>query len=286
MAAPRRPRPRCLATPRDRRGGSAGPTPRGRGQGGGRAGAFGAGGRGAACGGKRGACGGRAGGQVGVRRGACGRGAGARRAGGMRLQCDVEVVSRLLPASGLRGRGRGTRALLLLGRPPGPHGACLVVCTARQRAGARYKVSPTPPPRDPRPAPPSGDPHRQAPPLAPPTGRPRPCASKPRPCSLSHVRGGRGSAAPGRAERVRVLRCDRPPRPLPFPQLKENIEQFFTRFVEEGKATVRLKEPAVDVRLSKVRGRGGVVFGAAGRGFPVLRSTCALVWARVGRPFF
>ncbi|KYO47262.1 leucine-rich repeat protein 1 [Alligator mississippiensis] len=34
-------------------------------------------------------------------------------------------------------------------------------------------------------------------------------------------------------------------------ELKENIEQFFTRFVEEGKATVRLKEPAVDVRLSK-----------------------------------
>lgn len=37
-----------------------------------------------------------------------------------------------------------------------------------------------------------------------------------------------------------------------FQQLKENIEQFFTKFVEEGKATVRLKEPAVDVCLSKV----------------------------------
>uniref|UniRef100_A0A7M4FPV5 PIF1/LRR1 pleckstrin homology domain-containing protein n=1 Tax=Crocodylus porosus TaxID=8502 RepID=A0A7M4FPV5_CROPO len=42
-------------------------------------------------------------------------------------------------------------------------------------------------------------------------------------------------------------------RRLSRPQLKANIEQFFTRFVEEGKATVRLKEPAVDVRLSKVR---------------------------------
>ncbi|XP_019406723.1 PREDICTED: leucine-rich repeat protein 1 [Crocodylus porosus] len=40
-------------------------------------------------------------------------------------------------------------------------------------------------------------------------------------------------------------------RRLSRPQLKANIEQFFTRFVEEGKATVRLKEPAVDVRLSK-----------------------------------
>ncbi|KAG2457898.1 LLR1 protein, partial [Polypterus senegalus] len=34
-------------------------------------------------------------------------------------------------------------------------------------------------------------------------------------------------------------------------KLKENVEQFFTRFVDEGKATVRLKEPAVDVCLSK-----------------------------------
>nr|XP_033809175.1 leucine-rich repeat protein 1 isoform X2 [Geotrypetes seraphini] len=33
--------------------------------------------------------------------------------------------------------------------------------------------------------------------------------------------------------------------------LKANIEQFFTKFVEEGKATIRLKEPAVDVCLSK-----------------------------------
>lgn len=35
-------------------------------------------------------------------------------------------------------------------------------------------------------------------------------------------------------------------------QLKGNIEKFFTWFVEEGKATVRLKEPAVDICLSKV----------------------------------
>ncbi|XP_005376902.1 PREDICTED: leucine-rich repeat protein 1 isoform X2 [Chinchilla lanigera] len=34
-------------------------------------------------------------------------------------------------------------------------------------------------------------------------------------------------------------------------ELKENIEQFFTKFVDEGKATVRLKEPPVDICLSK-----------------------------------
>lgn len=35
-------------------------------------------------------------------------------------------------------------------------------------------------------------------------------------------------------------------------KLKENIEKFFTCFVEEGKATVRLKEPMVDICMSKV----------------------------------
>uniref|UniRef100_A0A8C5KCD6 PIF1/LRR1 pleckstrin homology domain-containing protein n=1 Tax=Jaculus jaculus TaxID=51337 RepID=A0A8C5KCD6_JACJA len=34
-------------------------------------------------------------------------------------------------------------------------------------------------------------------------------------------------------------------------ELKDNIEQFFTKFVDEGKATVRLKEPPVDICLSK-----------------------------------
>ena len=36
-------------------------------------------------------------------------------------------------------------------------------------------------------------------------------------------------------------------------QLKDNIEKLFTWFVEEGKATVRIKEPAVDICLSKVQ---------------------------------
>ncbi|XP_055451494.1 leucine-rich repeat protein 1 isoform X1 [Psammomys obesus] len=34
-------------------------------------------------------------------------------------------------------------------------------------------------------------------------------------------------------------------------ELRENIEQLFTKFVDEGKATVRLKEPPVDICLSK-----------------------------------
>ncbi|XP_075803880.1 leucine-rich repeat protein 1 isoform X3 [Microtus pennsylvanicus] len=34
-------------------------------------------------------------------------------------------------------------------------------------------------------------------------------------------------------------------------ELKENIEQLFNKFVDEGKATVRLKEPPVDICLSQ-----------------------------------
>lgn len=59
---------------------------------------------------------------------------------------------------------------------------------------------------------------------------------------------GRGGAgAPGRP--WLSARC--------VPQVQENIERFFTRFVEEGKATVRLREPAVDVCLSGVGAQGG-----------------------------
>ncbi|XP_077180295.1 leucine-rich repeat protein 1 isoform X2 [Paroedura picta] len=73
-----------------------------------------------------------------------------------------------------------------------------------------------------------------------------------------------GLRGPGRAARA-LLSLGRPPgrggvwllvstarqRPGTQYQLKENVEHLFTKFVEEGKATIRLKEPAVDVCLSK-----------------------------------
>ncbi|XP_004082308.1 leucine-rich repeat protein 1 [Oryzias latipes] len=94
----------------------------------------------------------------------------------MKLQCDVEVVNRMLPTFGMRSRGKGTRAMLSIGKhldkTAQRQSVFLMICTARDRAGAKYK-------------------------------------------------------------------------------LKNNIEKFFTWFVEEGKATVRLKEPAVDICLSK-----------------------------------
>ncbi|CAM9829640.1 unnamed protein product [Lampetra fluviatilis] len=102
----------------------------------------------------------------------------------MRLQCDVETSSRLLPSCGLRGRGRGIWSVLTIGARGGggdggdkdgknAHGQLwLMVCSSKDKAGSRYK-------------------------------------------------------------------------------LKGNIEQLFTKFVDEGKATVRLKEPPVDLCLSK-----------------------------------
>ncbi|XP_005995034.1 leucine-rich repeat protein 1 isoform X2 [Latimeria chalumnae] len=94
----------------------------------------------------------------------------------MKLQCEVEVINRMLPTFGMRNRGKGTRAVLSIGRHQDKAtkttSVYLLVCTLKDKAGSKYK-------------------------------------------------------------------------------LKENIEQFFTKFLEEGKATVRLKEPAVDVCLSK-----------------------------------
>ncbi|XP_069493496.1 leucine-rich repeat protein 1 [Ambystoma mexicanum] len=96
----------------------------------------------------------------------------------MKLQCEVEVINRMLPTFGMRNRGKGARAVLSIGRQPqcktgGKSTAVyLMICTLKDKAGSKYK-------------------------------------------------------------------------------LQENIEQFFMKFVEEGKATVRLKEPAVDVCLSK-----------------------------------
>ncbi|XP_033897768.1 leucine-rich repeat protein 1-like isoform X1 [Acipenser ruthenus] len=94
----------------------------------------------------------------------------------MKLQCEVEVINRMLPTFGMRNRGKAARAVLSIGRHLDKtskiQNIYLMICTLKDKAGCKYK-------------------------------------------------------------------------------LKENIEQFFTRFVEEGKATVRLKEPAVDVCLSK-----------------------------------
>ncbi|KAL6041612.1 hypothetical protein STEG23_034743 [Scotinomys teguina] len=102
----------------------------------------------------------------------------------MRLHCEVEVLSRHLPALGLKNRGKGVRAVVSLCQPP-PRSelqpgaraesggrACLLVSTRRDKLGTRY-------------------------------------------------------------------------------ELKENIEQLFMKFVDEGKATIRLKEPPVDICLSK-----------------------------------
>lgn len=96
----------------------------------------------------------------------------------MKLQCEVEVISRMLPTFGMRNRGKGNRAVLSIGKhhDRGIKNSAatihLLICTLKDKSGSKYK-------------------------------------------------------------------------------LKENIEHFFTKFVDEGKATIRLKEPAVDVCLNK-----------------------------------
>uniref|UniRef100_A0A8C5PHC6 Leucine rich repeat protein 1 n=1 Tax=Leptobrachium leishanense TaxID=445787 RepID=A0A8C5PHC6_9ANUR len=92
----------------------------------------------------------------------------------MKLHCEVEVINRMLPSFGMRNRGKGTRAVLSIGRQEdkGSASICLMICTLKDKAGSRYK-------------------------------------------------------------------------------LLENIEQVFSRFLQEGKATIRLREPAVDICLSK-----------------------------------
>ncbi|CAH2327870.1 leucine-rich repeat 1 [Pelobates cultripes] len=98
----------------------------------------------------------------------------------MKLQCEVEVINRMLPTFGVRNRGKGTRAVLSIGKQEDKGSGqkasiYLMICTLKDKAGSRYK-------------------------------------------------------------------------------LQDNIEQVFSKFVQEGKATIRLKEPTVDICLSKADG--------------------------------
>lgn len=74
--------------------------------------------------------------------------------GDMKLHCEVEVISRHLPALGLRNRGKGVRAMLILcqqtpksqqrpqagGERGGPHPAYLLISTLKDKRGTRYEV--------------------------------------------------------------------------------------------------------------------------------------------------
>lgn len=62
----------------------------------------------------------------------------------MKLQCDVEVVNRMLPTFGMKSRGKGARAVLSIGKHLDKTSQrCniyMMICTAKDRAGAKYKV--------------------------------------------------------------------------------------------------------------------------------------------------
>jgi len=38
-----------------------------------------------------------------------------------------------------------------------------------------------------------------------------------------------------------------------YEQVKNNIVKVFTKFVQEGKATIKFRDPAHDIAISKVR---------------------------------
>lgn len=62
----------------------------------------------------------------------------------MKLQCDVEVINRMLPTFGMKSRGKGARAVLSIGRhvdkTTQKSSIYLLICTAKDRAGSKYKV--------------------------------------------------------------------------------------------------------------------------------------------------
>uniref|UniRef100_A0A2K5XB11 Leucine rich repeat protein 1 n=1 Tax=Mandrillus leucophaeus TaxID=9568 RepID=A0A2K5XB11_MANLE len=62
----------------------------------------------------------------------------------MKLQCEVEVISRHLPALGLRNRGKGVRAVLSLcqqtSRSQPSARAFLLISTLKDKRGTRYEV--------------------------------------------------------------------------------------------------------------------------------------------------
>lgn len=56
----------------------------------------------------------------------------------MKLQCDVEVVNRMLPTFGLKNNGRSRRAVLSIGKHV--DSLYLLICTAKDRSGSKYKA--------------------------------------------------------------------------------------------------------------------------------------------------
>ncbi|XP_068108066.1 leucine-rich repeat protein 1 isoform X2 [Hyperolius riggenbachi] len=62
----------------------------------------------------------------------------------MKLQCEVEIINRMLPTFGMRNRGKGTRAVLSVGRQEQKGGhrgpIYLMICTLKDKSGSRYKA--------------------------------------------------------------------------------------------------------------------------------------------------
>lgn len=66
----------------------------------------------------------------------------------MRLNCEILIVNRVAPSLNMRNANKPTRASLAIGRKETPKhvdenarkAVFLLVCTAKERNGAKYKV--------------------------------------------------------------------------------------------------------------------------------------------------
>ena len=61
----------------------------------------------------------------------------------MKISGDIEIVNRLLSSTGVRSRGRCSRAQLSIGHtgPAGNKVAALLICKQQDRSGTKYAVS-------------------------------------------------------------------------------------------------------------------------------------------------
>lgn len=63
----------------------------------------------------------------------------------MRLNCEVEIINRLLPALNMKKQSRSSRAQVSIGRGGASTSKdaaiFLLICTAKDKAGSKYVVS-------------------------------------------------------------------------------------------------------------------------------------------------
>lgn len=143
----------------------------------------------------------------------------------MRIKCEMDLVNRILPSMNVKKGGKGCHTQLSIGRKPqsdNKEGVLFIMaCTAKDRNGTKFQVS----------------------------------------LSLSFSYDAKiiseiilNSAYVCKNKcwhawnLFHLVQCAI----FCFFQIRDNIEQIFAKFINEGKATIRLKDPPQDLCLCKV----------------------------------